>query len=128
MESDVGRLEFRHDEILADDDATLAPLVAGGVRCHGGFDADGRYRSPRTLHRLPAIHAWQSQLRASGHEVLAIDPSLVPPHHPNVAQAKLLLSRGVREPIVRVLTMISILEGFGAIIRDLPVPYLRSLV
>jgi hypothetical protein len=128
MESESGRLTYAVDDLLADDDAKLAPLVAGGVRCHGGFDVDGRYRSPRTLHRLPAIHAWQSKLRDAGHEVIAIDPSLVPPHHPTVDQAKLLLSRGVREPIVRVLTMISILEGFGAVIRDLPVPDLRSMI
>ena len=39
------------------------PLFAGGVRCHGGFAA-GRYVSPRTLDRAPAIEAWQSRLRA----------------------------------------------------------------
>ena len=35
------------------------PLFAGGIRCHGGFDDDGRYVSPRTVHRVPAIEAWE---------------------------------------------------------------------
>ena len=38
------------------------PLIANGVRWHGGFDADGQYHSPRTLHRSPAVEAWQAQL------------------------------------------------------------------
>ena len=51
----------------------------------------------------------------------------MPPQHPNVAQAKLLLQNGVREPIVRALTIISIVEGFGAMIRDVRVPKLEPL-
>ena len=105
-----------------------APLIAGGVRCHGGFDTDGHYRSPRTLHRAPAIRAWQAQLAAEGHPVLAIDPALMPPQYPNTAQARLLLLEGVRDPVVRRLTIIAIVEGFGAIIRDVRVPDLSSLL
>ena len=52
----------------------------------------GRYRSPRTIHRLPA-HA--SGLAGSperdGHPLLAIDTALMPPQYPNVEQARLLL-------------------------------------
>ncbi len=51
----------------------------------------------------------------------------MPPQYPNLAQAKLLLRAGVREPIVRALTIISIVEGFGAMIRDVRVPPLESL-
>ena len=43
-------LIYTEEELLAGGDYE-APLLAGGVRCHGGFLADGRYRSPRTLHR-----------------------------------------------------------------------------
>ena len=50
------RLVFRREELL-DSGPYAAPLIAGGVRCHGGFEADGRYRSPRTIHRAPAIEA-----------------------------------------------------------------------
>ena len=105
-----------------------APLIAGGVRCHGGFEADGRYRSPRTLHRAPAIAAWQARLAREGAPLIEIPRALMPPQYPNVAQSTLLLRHGVRDPIVRTLTIISIVEGFGAIIRDVKVPDLGALV
>jgi hypothetical protein len=98
------------------------------VRCHGGFDGDGRYRSPRTLHRTPAIRAWQARIAADGHALLSIDPAQIPPQYPNADQAVLLAKEGVRDPIVRALTIISIVEGFGAIIRDVKVPDLGSQI
>ena len=120
---DPQRLRFSEAELL-DSGAYEAPLIAGGVRCHGGFDASGAYRSPRTLHRGPAVAAWQAQLARDGHALLDVPAALMPPQYPNVAQAKLLLKHGVRDPIVRTLTIISIVEGFGAIIRDVKVPAL----
>lgn len=105
-----------------------APLVANGVRCHGGFDESGRYRSPRTLHRGPAIRAWQAQVEENGGELIEIPAALMPPQYPNVEQATLLLEHGVREPVVRTLTTISIVEGFGAIIRDVKVPDLDASI
>lgn len=121
------RVVFSQDEIL-ETESGLEPLVANGVRCHGGFDADGVYCSPRAKHRMPAIRAWQARLAQDGHELLAIDPALIPPQYPNVAQAKLLLQEEVRDPIVRALTMISIVEGFGAVIRDVAVPDLGAVI
>ena len=56
------RLEFKFDELIASPKLD-APLIAGGVRCHGGFDANGNYVSPRTLWRNPAIRAWQERHR-----------------------------------------------------------------
>jgi hypothetical protein len=126
LEPEPGRLIFTNDELLANGDYA-EPLIANEVRCHGGFTEDGGYRSPRTLHRTPAIDAWQKQLADDGHELIDIASSLVPPQHPNVPQAKLLLQHGVREPIVRALTIISIVEGFGAMIRDVRVPKLDAL-
>jgi hypothetical protein len=113
-------------EALLESGPYAEPLVANGVRCHGGFDAEGRYRSPRTLHRAPAIAAWQARLACEGAPLLEVDRRLMPPQYPNVGQAKLLLGAGVRDPIVRALTIISIVEGFGAIIRDVAVPDLRA--
>jgi hypothetical protein len=122
------RLEFKLDELLASPRLD-SPLIAGGVRCHGGFDADGSYVSPRTLWRNPAIHAWQEQhLRSSSHPLVEVPKDAIPPHLPSVAQAKLLLKEGVREPMVRTLTEIAIVEGFGATIRELPVPPLASFI
>ncbi len=121
------RTTFTTEELLASGDYR-EPLIANGVRCHGGFDDAGRYRSPRTLHRGPAIAAWQDRLAREGATLIEIAPSLMPPQYPSAEQAKLLLRNDVREPIVRTLTIISIVEGFGAMIRDVPVPDLGTLV
>ncbi|MDD9938680.1 MAG: hypothetical protein OXT09_34030 [Myxococcales bacterium] len=122
-----GRLVYTPKELLSDGEYA-EPLYAGGVLCHGGFESDGAYRPPRTLHRTPAIAAWQGQIGAGGGELVTISDEQVPPQYPSVDQAKLLLKAGVREPIVRALTVISILEGFGAIIRDVRVPDLKELL
>ena len=52
--------EFTAIELLADHDI-VEPLIADGVRCHGGFDRQGPYVSPRTKNRWPAIQAWEEQ-------------------------------------------------------------------
>ena len=121
------RVIYSPDELL-EEPAVGEPLFAGDMRCHGGFDADGNYHSPRTRHRIPAIRAWQQQVTEADGSVIELDPALIPPQYPNAAQAKLLLRAGVREPTVRTLTMISIVEGFGALIRDVPVPPLSELI
>ena len=61
------KLVWTRDEILADH-AYAKPHVEAGYRLHGGFDADGKYISPRTLNRWPAIRAWAEALKARGHE------------------------------------------------------------
>jgi len=121
------RLDYEPKELL-ESGSYEENLVAGGMRCHGGFDETGEYRSPRTIHRAPAILAWQEQLRRDGHDLVQIDEALMPPQYPSVEQSKLLLLNGVQEPIVRALTIISIVEGFGAIIRDVKVPKLDEFV
>jgi hypothetical protein len=127
MNAAADRLSYSRDELLASG-AYAEPLIAGGVRCHGGFDEAGRYRSPRTLHRGPAIAAWQARLARDGHALIEIPRTLMPPQYPSVEQSTLLLRHGVRDPIVRTLTIISIVEGFGAIIRDVRVPDLAAQV
>ncbi len=119
-------IEFSEAQLLAEPEFD-EPLIAGGVRCHGGF-IDGEYVSPRTLVRMPAIDAWQSRLRLEGPGVVDISREFMPPHYPSLEQAKLLLRAGVQKPITRSLTMISIVEGFGAMIRDVPVPDLRAAI
>jgi hypothetical protein len=127
MSATASPLHYSEEELLSSG-SFREPLFANGVRCHGGFDDEGRYCSPRVLFRNPAINAWQDLLRQGGDTLFEISPDLIPPVHPNVAQAKLLLQNGVREPIVRALTIISIVEGFGAMIRDVKVPDLESLL
>lgn len=113
-------LEYTTNELLAED-AYQEPLVAGGVRCHGGF-IENAYVSPRGLHRRPAIAAWQGRLRAEGQPLIGISDAYVPPQYPSYEQAKLLLQEGIVDPITRSLTIVAIVEGFGARIRDVPLP------
>jgi hypothetical protein len=112
-------LEYSWDELLMDLPIE-EPLVAGGVACHGGFLADGTYASPRTANRVPAIAAWQDEhRRLFGTDILDAPLDSWPGNYPNLAQARLLLSNGVRDPIVAQLTRIGTVEGFGANIRYL---------
>src|SRR5262245_19729170 len=74
------KLEWTREELLTDAPYD-EPLVAGGVRCHGGF-ANGRYVSPRTENRVPAIAAWQRRLTQEGHRLVDVPQRFVPPHYP----------------------------------------------
>ena len=110
-------LEYSAEELLATH-SVLEPLIADGRRCHGGFDEHGEYLSPRTLHRVPAIAAWQSNHAAAfGTELLDIELESFPAHYPNLDQAKLLLRNGVREPIIATLSRVGTVEGFGGFLR-----------
>jgi hypothetical protein len=115
----TSQVEFTEAELLADAPIT-EPLIAGGVRCHGGFDDKGEYVSPRTKHRVPGIVAWQEKHREEfGKDILDIPLETWPEHYPNVAQAEHLIRSGVREPLIATLTRIGTVEGFGANIRHL---------
>jgi hypothetical protein len=111
--------ELTERELLMDA-PVVTPLLAGGVRCHGGFDNHGRYVPPRTLFRTPAIEAWQEKHRRDfGTDILDVPLSTWPAHYPSVEQARLLVRRGVPEPLIASLTRIGTVEGFGANIRHL---------
>jgi hypothetical protein len=104
--------------LLASDDIA-EPLFAAGVRCHGGYAADGTYRPPRTKHRVPAIEAWQAAHRETfGTDILDAPLELWPSTYPSVGQTKYLLREGVAEPMITQLTRIGTVEGFGAVIRN----------
>jgi hypothetical protein len=111
------QLTYTEAELL-ETDATVEPLIAAGRRCHGGFDADGAYRSPRTRFRTPAIAAWQQHHQEQfGGDLVGVPLETWPESYPNVAQAKFLVRSGVPGPVITTLTRIGIVEGFGAMIR-----------
>ncbi len=56
------QVDYAEPELLASH-RYAEPLIVAGVRCHGGFDDDGAYISPRTANRVPAIAAWQAKHR-----------------------------------------------------------------
>lgn len=120
------QVEFTEEELLASHDYA-EPLVVGGVRCHGGFDDDGTYVSPRTKHRWPAIRAWDEQrLEQFGTPKLDVPLETWPTNFPNVAQSTFLLRNGVREPAIAELTRIGTVEGFGSMLRYSPIPDLQA--
>jgi hypothetical protein len=111
------QVRWTDDELLAERPG-LEPLVVAGHRCHGGLDADGTYRSPRSRFRGDAITAWQAQHRADfGTDLLDAGLDSWPAPAPNVAQSRHLLRNGVREPIMAALTRIGTVEGFGGAMR-----------
>jgi len=111
------QVTFTEAELLLDHEIA-EPLIAGGVRCHGGYDEAGTYVSPRTKHRVPAIEAWQAKHVAEfGTDILHVPLDTWPENYPNVAQARHLLVNGVRDPLIATLTRIGTVEGYGANIR-----------
>jgi len=121
----TAQVDFSPEELLESDPFT-EPLVAGGVRCHGGFDESGAYVSPRTKHRWPAIRAWQQQREEQfGTELLDIALDTWPGPYPTVEQAKFLIRSSVPDPIIGRLTQIGTVEGFGSMIRHAPIPDLQ---
>jgi hypothetical protein len=113
----TAQVEFTADELLADT-AVVEPLFADGVRCHGGFDGDGRYVSPRTKYRVPAIDAWrQRHSELFGRPIIDVPIETWGEHFPNLPQARFLIEAGVPEPLIATLTRIGTVEGYGANIR-----------
>ena len=113
----TAQVEFTEQELLADL-AVAEPLIAGGVRCHGGFDGDGRYVSPRTRFRQPAITAWSEQnTTLFSSELIDVPLAWWERSFPNVEQARFLIRAGVSEPLMATLTRIGTVEGYGANIR-----------
>jgi hypothetical protein len=101
----------------------VEPLVAGGVRCHGGFDDRGEYVSPRTKHRWPAIRAWEEQRQEQfSTPILDVPLDTWPENFPTVEQSKFLIRHGAPGPTISALTRIGTVEGFGGMLRLLPVP------
>src|ERR1700688_3460806 len=87
-------LQFTFDQLL-ENPRYERPLIVDDRRCHGGFDKDGHYQSPRTVWRNPAIEAWQEQHRATSPlPLIEVPQDVVPPYTPNVAQARFLLKYG----------------------------------
>jgi hypothetical protein len=120
------QLTWSEAELLANDDVA-EPLVAGGIRCHGGFAGDGSYVSPRVKYRVPATKAWQESHRELfGRDILDAPLELWPDVFPSVAQTKYLLRSGVPGPTISAITRIGTVEGFGSMIRSVNVDKMQE--
>jgi len=122
------QVEFTYEELIMDDDFA-EPLLANGVRCHGGFDEDGTYVSPRTRFRGPAIDAWEEQrLERTGKDPMGMPLDTWPESFPNIEQSKFLIRNGAPQQTITSLTRIGTVEGFGAMMRHLPLPDFQVVI
>ena len=122
------QLRYSTEEILADH-PYARPNMFGERQLHGGYDADGVYRSPRTLKRWPAIQAWQANFAKAGGELIDASTRIMrAPHYPNLAQMKLLLANGVTLPLWNNLTTTGIIEGRGRMLATIQAPDFQPLV
>jgi hypothetical protein len=122
------RLIYSESDLLAED-AYATQHVEAGVRLHGGFDADGRYVSPRMLHRAPAIRAWTTRLSESGGELMQADSSLLAGvRYPSPPQLKLLLTEGLGQTLWNSLTITGHIEARGRILADMTFPDFQNVI
>ncbi len=122
------KLAYETEEILAHH-PYLKVQEELGRRLHGGFDEQGRYLSPRTLHRSEAIENWRQQLRQRGFPV--IDESrrvLECDSYPNAAQHKFLLQHGLSQSLFNALTVTGITEAKGEILAGMDSPDFQDII
>ena len=122
------KLVWTREEILADH-AYAEPHIEAGYRLHGGFGADGKYVSPRTLNRWPAIRAWGDALKERGHELVDSSPQLmVRGSFPNVAQQSLLLEHGLGQTLWDSLSVTGVVEARGRALATADAPDFQAVV
>ncbi|HYW02443.1 MAG TPA: hypothetical protein VFA86_00750 [Gammaproteobacteria bacterium] len=122
------QLSYTDAELLSEHDYAALQQEAG-YRLHGGFDASGRYVSPRTRVRWPAVRAWQQALERRGWPLIDADPGLLQrPSYPNVAQQALLLRHGLGQSLWDALTVTGVVEARGGMLRDFVAPDFAPLV
>jgi hypothetical protein len=124
----VARLSYTKDEILADH-PYARPQTEAGYRLHGGFDEHGKYISPRTLHRWPAIEAWMEALRGRGHDTIDSSQQLmVNGTFPNVAQQGFLLAHGLGQTLWDSLSVTGVIEARGKRLAEAIAPDFQDII
>lgn len=124
----MAKLIYTPAELAAEHDyATRHTMV--GYRLHGGFDAQGQYISPRTKHRWPAVHAWQTRLQEEGWALIDVSTRLLSkPTYPSHLQQKLLLKEGVGQTFWDALTITGLVEARGNFLVEMEVPHLQDII
>ena len=124
----MSKLVYTHEEILADH-PFAKPHEEAGYRLHGGFDANGNYISPRTLHRWPAIRAWSEALTAQGHDLVDASQQLMSRgSFPNIAQQSFLLDQGFGQTLWDSLSVTGVIEARGRMLADAEAPDFQNIV
>ena len=124
----MSKLVYSKDEIEAEHDyATLH--VECGQQLHGGFDAEGRYVSPRTRYRWDAINAWHQNLKKNDVPIVEASAELLTePNLPNVAQQILLLNHGIEQSFWDSLTITGIIEARGKALAEVVAPDFQKII
>ncbi len=124
----MDQLIYSRDELMADHDYAR-PQKEVGYLLHGGFDEAGTYLSPKTLHRWPAIHAWQASLKNKGWDLLEATLDLLKRgNFPNLEQQKFLIKNGSGESFWNALTITGIIEARGQILCTIDAPDFQSII
>jgi hypothetical protein len=124
----MARVVYSRDELMADH-PYAKPQIEAGYRLHGGFDAKGTYLSPRTLHRWPAVEAWQKQVVERGFPLIDATTRLLKRGaYPNAEQQTLLLSNGMGETLWNSLTITGIIEARGRALSDAQAPDFQAII
>lgn len=124
----MARLVYSRDELMAEH-AYARPQIEAGYRLHGGFDAKGIYISPRTLHRWPAVEAWQSQVKGRGFPIIDASTRLLKRGaYPGIDQQKLLLGHGMGETLWNALTITGVIEARGRALCDAEAPDFQKII
>lgn len=122
------KLSYSTAEILSEH-SYAKPHEEAGYRLHGGFDANGNYISPRTLHRWPAIKAWAEQVKTRGHDLVDSSQALmVRGSYPTVAQQKFLLDHDLGQTLWDSLTITGMIEARGRRLCEATAPDFQSII
>ena len=122
------KLSYSAAEILAEH-VYAKPHDEAGYRLHGGFDSSGKYISPRTLNRWPAIKAWADQVKARGFDLVDSSQQLmVRGSYPTAAQQKFLLDLGLGQTLWDSLTVTGMIEARGLRLTQATAPDFQSII
>src|SRR3954469_17046746 len=111
-------LVYTREQLLAGHDYAR-PLEVAGYRLHGGYLASGDYAPPRTLHRWPAVRAWQRALHERDFPLIEATTRLLEAGtYPTFAQQKLLLQHGLGQTLWNSLTLTGVIEARGRVLVD----------
>jgi hypothetical protein len=124
----MAKLSYSREELMADH-PYARPHMEAGYRLHGGFDADGQYISPRTLHRWPAVKAWQGELERRKQPLLDATVQLLKRGpYPTNDQQRFLLGHGFGETLWNSLTITGIIEARGLALAGATAPDFQAIV
>jgi hypothetical protein len=124
----MAKLSYTRNELMADQ-PYAKPHSEAGYRLHGGFDADGNYVSPRTLHRWPAVHAWQGELKRRGAPLIDATVELLRRGpYPTIEQQRFLLANGFGETLWNSLTITGVIEARGGMLAQAVAPDFQDIV